>query len=174
MMRYFFKNIFVSVLRVVMSHKKVTKRSKSTEEPPAAKDSTRVSSHSLYQDQLCLWYQSPAQLKSLLLLHLSSPEASPVPMDCLRAATDLWTPDLKECLVSCHGKFNYTLLLKAVQLCPSLNSLDLSGCGFNDRYLIALIEACHQITDLKVPINTTDSVKRKGEIKMTGTGSYTY
>jgi len=83
-----------------------------------------MSEAQLTEDLLCLWYEAPARLRALFVLTLTEGSASPVPMDCLRICSDLWTPELRDCILRGRGRIDDTVILEVVQLCPDLSSLD--------------------------------------------------
>ena len=75
----------------------------------------------LFEDYPCLWFLIPAKLKALLVLHLAEGSAPPVPMDCLRICTDLWTPDLRKCILEGRGHIDDSVLFEVAHLYPDLS-----------------------------------------------------
>jgi len=104
----------------------------------------------MYEEHLCLWFLCPAHLKALLVLKLTEGSAAPVPMDCLRTCTDLWTPDLRDCIHRGRGNLDDRVVMEAVWLCPDLSSLDVSDSSVTDTALKAIASACRLLIALNV------------------------
>ena len=107
----------------------------------------------MYEDQLCLWFLKPAQLKALLVLDLTDgPRVIPIPMDCLRICTDLWTPDLGTCIYRGRGGFVTDRIIsqEVIPLCPGLTSLDLYNSGVEDESIKKIGYACLKLTSVNL------------------------
>lgn len=105
---------------------------------------------SMFEEHLCLWFLHPAQLKALFVLDLTEGSATPVPMDCLRTCTDLWTPDLRECILRGRGHIDDNIVWEVTQLCPDLLSLDVNKShNVTDAGLIHL-KGLRQLTSLNL------------------------
>jgi len=104
----------------------------------------------MVEDHLCLWFLDPVLLKALLVLNFTEGSATPVPMDCLRICTDLWTPDLWECILIGREHIDDSVVFEVAQLCPDLSSLDVSNSIVTDTALKAVAVACPLLSSLNV------------------------
>ena len=107
--------------------------------------------HGMWEDHLCLWFQCPPKLKAILLLNLTDGRATPVPMDCFRMCADLWTPDLRDCILEGRGRIDDSIIFEVANLCPDLSSLDVSNItNITDASIVKIAETCKQLQSLNV------------------------
>ena len=114
-------------------------------EPPAAEILARAET-TMVEEHLCLWFLCPGQLKGLLVLTLAEGTATPVPMDCLHVCSDLWTPDLRDCVLRGRGRIDASIVLEVAWLCPDLSSLDIHESKVTDRTLMKVAPACPTVS----------------------------
>ena len=102
----------------------------------------------MFEDQLSLWFRRPDLLRALFMLNITEGSATPVPMECLRACSDLWTPTLKDCILESRGRIDNNVVSELTQLCRDISSLDLSQSNDLTDAGLAHLRELQQLTSL--------------------------